>query len=76
MQLLSKQISLEKIIPDLKDYIFENEIDSLLGVQQTTKGIFILLFSHRYNRQSPVIITGTHDLEKISKQAYALLGRK
>ncbi|MBK9293042.1 MAG: hypothetical protein IPM57_01105 [Oligoflexia bacterium] len=73
MQLLSKKIAVENFSQELKTYIFENEFDVILGATQCAQGIFILLFSNRYNKQNSVIVTGTHDMEKVLSQAQSFV---
>jgi hypothetical protein len=73
VQLLSKDIPFSSHQLDLKHIIFEEDMDSVIGYHNLTRGVLVLFFSHRYNKQLAVIVNGTHDIVKIQKSVDELL---
>ena len=63
MQPLS-EFSVKEFILRLKALIRESEVDTVLGAMAMKEGIFVLLFSHRFNKQYPVLILEAQDLAK------------
>lgn len=53
----------------LKD---EEQIDSFLGAMMTTQGVLLVFFSHRFNRQHPLLVSGSETTKVISEMAQYL----
>lgn len=51
-------IAFKEISSHIKKLVSENGADTLIGSMSTTKGIFVLLFSHRLNKEFSFIVAG------------------
>jgi hypothetical protein len=52
-------IAFKEISSYVKKLGVESGADTLIGSMATTKGIFVLLFSHRLNKEFSFIVPGT-----------------
>jgi hypothetical protein len=64
-----KLVDLKSRLDSLKK---DDGVDSFLGSAMTTKGVFVLLFSTRFNRDYPVLVAGT-DVARVLTQIFESL---
>ncbi len=74
MQLLNKKYNIQELTVKLPALIKEFSLDVVIGSMQVTDGVLILLFSHRNNREVPLVVSGTHDLPKVLSDVQGFLG--
>ena len=51
----------------IKDLVTKEGAVTFIGAMPTSQGIFIQLFSHRYNRDYPIIITSNEFSSTVTK---------
>ncbi len=51
-------IAFKEISSHIKKLISEKSADTFVGSMATTKGIFVLLFSHRLNKEFSFVVAG------------------
>ena len=54
-----QRIELSEIPATMKTFRDVHQTDILLGSMVTTQGILLIFFSHRFNREVPLIVAGT-----------------
>jgi hypothetical protein len=67
-----KTVDLNDLREHLDKLVRDKEAETFLGSLMTTKGLFILLFSHRYNEEHALIVPGT-DAPRILARVYETL---
>ena len=65
-------VKMDALSSTLNDLIAKQEIESFVGTVLTTKGVLVLFFSHRYNRDTAILVSGT-DTTKVLGQVFEAL---
>jgi hypothetical protein len=64
----------KNVVEAVKKLMIENGADTLVGSMMATRGIFILLFSHRLNRDFGLYISSSELAPVLSKVYETLAG--
>jgi hypothetical protein len=67
------QVSFNDLPAAVRNLIEKNEAKTFIGTMLTSKGVLVLLFSHRFNREFPIVVSGT-DSAKVQSKVLELLG--
>lgn len=76
MQLSSKTIKVQDLEKELVPLVKQNSLDFVVGSMHVTTdsgGLFVLLFSHRMNKEIPIIISGSHQQAEILNRVQKVL---
>ncbi len=68
-------ISLKDIPQKIKKLISESGADAFVGSMPTTKGIYVLLFSHRLNKDFPLLVASNESSAVLTKVYEVLAGK-
>ena len=76
MQLQPDVITLKETANTVKKMMADYGAETFVGAFLTVQGTFVLLFSHRLNREFPILVSGNEISPVLSKVYEALSERK
>ena len=73
MQLSNKKIKNSDLEKELSALVKQSNLDLVVGSAQMAAGVFVLLFSHRQNKELGIVVTGNHEKSDVLKRVHKVL---